>query len=324
MTIRKAVLSDIRAVSGIYDAIHTAEEAGQATIGWVRGVYPTEKTAAAALERGDLFVLEDAGVVCGSAIINQIQCDGYETANWQYPARSSEMMVLHTLTIAPHAAGQGYGKAFVGFYEEYARMQGCRYLRMDTNEKNIRARAMYQKMGYREIGVISTTFNSIEGVNLVLLEKALEDESPADREKGATAMTKEMNALLVERFAKDSLIALATTDGLTPSVRTVNACYMDGAFYCVTYAKSNKVQQIARNPVVGLCGEWFSGHGRARSLGHVLLESNRARMEILRPAFAAWYSNGHVDESDSDTILLEITLTDGVLMKQGQRFFFPE
>ena len=33
---------------------------------------------------------------------------------------------------------------------------------------------MYEKLGYREIGVIPTTFNGIEGVNLVLLEKALE------------------------------------------------------------------------------------------------------------------------------------------------------
>lgn len=137
-------------------------------------------------------------------------------------------------------------------------------------------------------------------------------------------MNCEMNEVMIERFSKDSMIALATTDGDMPHVRAVNAYYMDGAFYCVTYAESNKMKQIARNPVVGLCGEWFTGHGAAKSLGHVLLESNEKRMEILRPAFASWYSNGHVDESDPNTILLEIRLTDGVLMKQGRRYSFPE
>ena len=39
--------------------------------------------------------------------------------------------------------------------------------------KNARARAMYKKLGYKEIGVIPTVFNGIEGVNLVLLEKKL-------------------------------------------------------------------------------------------------------------------------------------------------------
>lgn len=174
MIIRKAIPSDIPDVSVIYEAIHTAEEAGLATIGWVRGVYPTKQTAEAALKRGDLFVLEEEGRINGAAIINQNQCDGYETANWQYPAQDSDIMVLHTLVIDPSAARRGYGKAFVSFYEEYARQMGCRFLRMDTNARNTRARTMYKKLGYREIGVIPTTFNGIEGVNLVLLEKALE------------------------------------------------------------------------------------------------------------------------------------------------------
>ena len=82
-------------------------------------------------------------------------------------------MVLHTLVIAPSAGGRGYGRAFVGFYEEYARAQDCRVLRMDTNARNARARKMYARLGYREAGVIATVFNGIEGVNLVLMEKAL-------------------------------------------------------------------------------------------------------------------------------------------------------
>lgn len=133
-------------------------------------------------------------------------------------------------------------------------------------------------------------------------------------------MNPEIHDLLTERFGKDSLIALATVSGDTPHVRAVNAYYMDGAFYCVTYAKSNKMRQIECNPLVGICGEWFTGHGRGESLGHVLREENCAMMEILRPAFAAWYSLGHVDESDPDTILLRIRLTDGVLMKHGKRY----
>lgn len=133
-------------------------------------------------------------------------------------------------------------------------------------------------------------------------------------------MDREMHEIMVERFGKDSLIALATVSGDTPYVRAVNAYYMDGAFYCVTHAKSNKIKQIEINPVIGLCGEWFTGHGRGENLGHVLHEENRAVMDVLRPAFAAWYSNGHVNEADPDTILLRITLTDGVLMKHGKRY----
>ena len=133
-------------------------------------------------------------------------------------------------------------------------------------------------------------------------------------------MNPQMHEVMTERFGKDSLIALATVSGDVPYVRAVNAYYMDGAFYCVTHARSNKMKQIEKNPTIGLCGEWFTGHGRGESLGHVLRGENRALMDILRPAFAAWYSNGHVDEADPDTVLLKITLTDGVLMKYGRRY----
>ena len=50
-TIRKAARADLDAVCRIYDQIHTAEERGEATIGWQRGVYPERETAEAAPAR---------------------------------------------------------------------------------------------------------------------------------------------------------------------------------------------------------------------------------------------------------------------------------
>ena len=63
MIFRKATESDLDAIAQIYADIHTEEEQGRTTIGWIREVYPTRKTAEASLNRGDLFVQEDDGVV---------------------------------------------------------------------------------------------------------------------------------------------------------------------------------------------------------------------------------------------------------------------
>ena len=128
------------------------------------------------------------------------------------------------------------------------------------------------------------------------------------------------NAIIQERFGKDSLIALATVDGDIPAVRTVNTVYIDGAFYVVTYALSGKMKQIAKNPTVAICGDWFTAHGVGENLGHVLLEENHNIMEKLRTAFSAWYNNGHTNEADPNTCLLKIRLTDGVLFSHGTRY----
>ena len=173
MTIRKAVQADIPAVAEIFSDIHTEEEAGRVTIGWIRAIYPTQATAQAALERGDLFVMEDGGALVGTAVINQQQVDVYADGAWADDAPAEQVMVLHTLVISPKAARKGYGRDFVAYYEDYARSHGCPYLRMDTNARNVNARALYRKLGYREADVVPGVFNGIAGVQLVLLEKRL-------------------------------------------------------------------------------------------------------------------------------------------------------
>ncbi len=176
-TIRKAVPGDIPGIAEIYERIHTEEEEGRVSIGWVRGVYPTEETAYAALERGDLFVEidEESGEerLVATAIINQTQVPEYDDCTWAYAADPSEIMVLHTLVVDPTCAGRGYGKAFVRFYEAYALEHGCHYLRMDTQAKNTGARAMYRKLGFSEPGIVPCCFNGIAGVQLVCLEKLI-------------------------------------------------------------------------------------------------------------------------------------------------------
>ena len=171
--IRKATSVDIPAISAIYERIHDAEAAGRLSTGWLRGVYPTEATARAALAAGDLFVLESEGRIVAAARINRIQVPDYAFVNWQYAARDDQVMVLHTLTVDPMRSGRGHGRAFLAFYEEYALQNGCPVLRIDTNAKNAAARAMYAHHGYIESGVIPTVFNGIPNVRLVCMEKRL-------------------------------------------------------------------------------------------------------------------------------------------------------
>lgn len=170
---RKATLNDVDAIAAIYAEIHTEEEAGRTTTGWQRAIYPTRKTAEDSVALGDMFVAEQDGSVVAAARINREQVDVYADVPWTYQASDDEVMVLHTLVVSPTVKGRGVGSAFVAFYEQYARENGCPVLRMDTNERNLAARALYKKLGYREAGIMPCVFNGIPGVGLVCLEKKL-------------------------------------------------------------------------------------------------------------------------------------------------------
>lgn len=129
--------------------------------------------------------------------------------------------------------------------------------------------------------------------------------------------------LMEEKFGsgKDNVISLATiarepgADGkLRPVVRSVDAYYEDAVFYVVTYAKSNKIQQIAQNSEVSVAGclEMFTASGIGENLGWVLDPKNSEIRTKLRTAFAEWYDMAN-NEKDENCCILAIRLTKGTL-----------
>lgn len=135
-------------------------------------------------------------------------------------------------------------------------------------------------------------------------------------------LSQEAKTIMTERFGKDTVIALATTENGIPYVRNVNAYYEDGAFYIITYARSNKIRQIEANPTAAIAGDWFTGHGTGVTLGAFHKEENQAIAEKLKKAFAEWINNGHTNLNDENTIILRVDLTDGLLLSHGTRYVF--
>lgn len=170
---RIASLQDLPAIAEIYDDIHSMEEAGPRQVGWIRSIYPTEDTARAAIEAGEMYVLEKNGEVVAAGKVNKEQMPAYAQVNWLHEAEDEQVMVLHTLVVSPKESGKGYGSEFVAEYEAMALQNSCPFLRIDTNAINSRARRMYKKLGYTEAGVIPCVFCGIPNVNLVCLEKRL-------------------------------------------------------------------------------------------------------------------------------------------------------
>lgn len=135
-------------------------------------------------------------------------------------------------------------------------------------------------------------------------------------------LSEEAEAIMIERFGKDTVIALATAEDGIPYVRNVNAYYEDGAFYIITYALSNKMKQLEKNPAAAIAGEWFTAHGKGVNLGWFGKKENREIAGKLRAAFHEWIDNGHNNFDDENTIILCIELTDGLLLSHGTRYEF--
>lgn len=116
--------------------------------------------------------MEREGRVVVAGRINHEQCPQYAAVSWTEPETPDEqVLVLHTLVSDPLVAGHGCGTEFVAFYEQYAREHGCTWLRIDTNARNVSARRLYARLGYREVDIVPGKFNGIPDVQLVCMEK---------------------------------------------------------------------------------------------------------------------------------------------------------
>ena len=122
---------------------------------------------------------------------------------------------------------------------------------------------------------------------------------------------------------KDNVIALSTiaTDKIAngnpqPYVRDVDAYYESGVFYITTWAKSNKIQQIAQNKEVAfsVCFKGISGIGMGENLGWVLDPKNAEIRAKVCKILADWYDQAN-NEQDENCVILAIRITQCMIFR---------
>lgn len=63
--------------------------------------------------------------------------------------------MIHRMAVSAASRRQGIAKQFMRFAEQKARELGTNYIRTDTNSRNSRMNAMFQGLGYENVGIIN-------------------------------------------------------------------------------------------------------------------------------------------------------------------------
>jgi ribosomal protein S18 acetylase RimI-like enzyme len=83
----------------------------------------------------------------------------------------SALARLYSIALAPSAIGRGMGELLLVAAEEKARERGAAFMRLEVNEINAPALALYRKAGYREFGRRSDYY--ADGGHALRFEKRL-------------------------------------------------------------------------------------------------------------------------------------------------------
>jgi ribosomal protein S18 acetylase RimI-like enzyme len=92
-----------------------------------------------------LLVAEAAGTLSGYALV-------------LFPPRAA-IARLYSIAVAPHMTGRGVAQQLIAAAERAAVRQGRRTMRLEVDERNMRAVARYQKSGYRPFGRYSDYYD---------------------------------------------------------------------------------------------------------------------------------------------------------------------
>lgn len=168
--IRKATENDIDAVAAGYEELFDYEDRHGSTTNWVRGVYPTRKTAQKGVAAGTLYVSEENGEIAAHMILNDDRPPHYDTVAWKHPAEKEKIRVIHTLCVPPSHAGSGQATKMVKFAVEKAKSEGCTALQIDTEIGNLPAQALYKKLGFDLVDTKKVLHEGVLERELVFLE----------------------------------------------------------------------------------------------------------------------------------------------------------
>lgn len=84
------------------------------------------------------YMLEEGGKVIGFAL----------TAKTYSREAGGMVLWLEELYILPEYRSCGLGRAYFAFIEDYAKRNGFARIRLEVEEANVRARSLYERLGY--------------------------------------------------------------------------------------------------------------------------------------------------------------------------------
>jgi len=114
--------------------------------------YPSLEKLQNDIERGELYVLVEEGLIKGIVVLSDHMDEEYIPIAWLTP--NSRNLYIHRLATHPSHWGEGYGQKLMDFAESHARKHNYISVRLDTFSQNKRNQKFYKSRGYIKLGDI--------------------------------------------------------------------------------------------------------------------------------------------------------------------------
>ena len=173
MELIRAAESDLPELLDLYKRV-TAEMENSGLRQWHWGVYPTEGMIRDDVARGLMYIQRTDGAIAGAvSVFSGTDEPEYAEVPWTCGVNPG---YFHRLAVDPSMQGMGIAGGMLDDIQQILRGAGCDSVRCDTNDKNTRARRLYEKMGFLPCGPV--TWDDTPGETYTAFDKPLRRETP--------------------------------------------------------------------------------------------------------------------------------------------------
>lgn len=106
MSIQKILPDEFADVKKFYSDLIDEMGDGNESIGWKKGVYPSDGYIAESIERGCMYKLEADGQIAAVAVADENCNGGYDGVKFMTECDTSEIWVFHALAVSPRFKGK--------------------------------------------------------------------------------------------------------------------------------------------------------------------------------------------------------------------------
>ena len=133
--------------------------------------YPSKNHISKAISKGQLYLLMIEDEIIGAVILNEDQSNEWKQIKWA--ETNGRALVIHALVINPKHQNKGFGKRLLIECEQYAKENRYTCLRLDSFAKNPISNKLYQKFGYKNVGLVEFNIKPDENTEYYCFEKVL-------------------------------------------------------------------------------------------------------------------------------------------------------
>lgn len=169
----KANKEEINEIYEFYKYIVEYMDTHGLKLGWDIDKYPDITFVTEMVNKGEMFIVRDNGMIICAAAVNHNVNPEYDDIDWVIKGPREKISSIHALAVSPEYRSQNVSDNFLKEIEDYCRENGDLAIHFDVIDFNTPAYKLYMRNGYTDLGAIEMYYEVVGYKNFYMLEKVL-------------------------------------------------------------------------------------------------------------------------------------------------------